>query len=118
MPAASSTTKKTTTTKKSAASKPRTTKKPVAKKSSATPSAQKAPVVKKTTKKSSEIQNLTVGELHTAIEEKKKELHTLKMKNALKSLQQPHLITGLKKEIARLSTLLTTKKYQHGSHRN
>ena len=41
--------------------------------------------------------------------ELRKDLHASKMKNALRSLSQTHTITKLKRDIARINTVLTSK---------
>lgn len=39
----------------------------------------------------------------------KKQLHELRMKNAIKSLKETHQISVLRKEIAKINTALTSK---------
>jgi ribosomal protein L29 len=47
----------------------------------------------------------------------KKELYTLKMKNAIKGLKETHKLWDLKIKIARINTVLTRKVQEaHGDH--
>ncbi len=59
--------------------------------------------------KVSEIRDLNEAEIKTKLFEKKKELSNLKLKLAMKSLEKPTLIPALKKDIARMLTVLKEK---------
>lgn len=55
------------------------------------------------------LHKLTVKDLVKKRTELRAELHTLKMKNAMRSLGQTHMIKTLRRNIARINTLLTHK---------
>jgi ribosomal protein L29 len=43
----------------------------------------------------------------------KKQLFEARMKNAIKALKETHIVSVLRKNIARINTALTTKNTQH-----
>ena len=57
----------------------------------------------------SSFEKLSADELKKQLNEFKLQLNKLRMKNALKQLKETHLIKVLRKNIARVSTLLTFK---------
>ena len=59
--------------------------------------------------KTSEIRNLSVEDINKKIVENKQELFELRMKQATGNLEKPHKINALRKEVARLKTVLTEK---------
>lgn len=60
-------------------------------------------------KKTNELRNLSVEELQTELLSLRKEQFTLRMKKASGSLEKPHLITMVRKSVAKVKTLLTEK---------
>ncbi len=59
--------------------------------------------------KAKEIRDLSAEEIKTKVGEKKKELNELKIKLEMKTLENPSVIPALKKDIARLLTVLKEK---------
>ncbi len=59
--------------------------------------------------KAKEIRDLSVEEMKNKVGEKKKELNNLKIKLEMKTLENPSVIPALKKDIARLLTVLKEK---------
>ena len=59
--------------------------------------------------KTSEIRNLSVEDINKKIVENRQELFELRMKQATGNLEKPHKINALRKEVARLKTVLTEK---------
>lgn len=59
--------------------------------------------------KTNEIRNMTTEEINKKIVEVKKELFDLRMKQATGSLDYPHKINVLRKDVARLKTILNEK---------
>ena len=59
--------------------------------------------------KAKEIRDLSAQEITVKVNEKKKELNDLKIKLEMKTLEKPSLIPALKKDIARLLTVLKEK---------
>ena len=59
--------------------------------------------------KTSDIRNMTVEEINKKIVEIKTELFELRMKQATGTLDKPHKINALRKDVARLKTILTEK---------
>ena len=59
--------------------------------------------------KTSDIRKMSVEEINTKIVELKHELFELRMKQATGNLEKPHKINALRKEVARLKTVLTEK---------
>jgi ribosomal protein L29 len=57
----------------------------------------------------SSFEKLSADELKKQLNEFKLQLNKLRMKNALRQLKETHLIKVLRKNIARVSTLLTFK---------
>ncbi|KTD61036.1 50S ribosomal protein L29 [Legionella shakespearei] len=60
-------------------------------------------------KKIDELRNLTVEELQTELLSLRKEQFNLRMKKASGSLDKTHLITLVRKSVARVKTMLTEK---------
>lgn len=60
-------------------------------------------------KKISELRNLTVEELQNELLSLRKEQFNLRMKKASGSLDKTHLITMVRKSVARVKTMLTEK---------
>jgi large subunit ribosomal protein L29 len=56
-----------------------------------------------------ELRNLTIEELQTELLSLRKEQFNLRMKKASGSLDKTHLITRVRKSVARVKTLLTEK---------
>ena len=59
--------------------------------------------------KTSEIRKMSVNDINNKINEIKNELFELRMKQATGSLDKPHKINTLRKDVARLKTVLTEK---------
>ena len=59
--------------------------------------------------KAKEIRDLSAEEIKNKVGEKKKELNDLKIKLEMKTLENPSVIPALKKDIARLLTVLKEK---------
>ncbi len=59
--------------------------------------------------KASELRELTPAELQTRLEELRKEQFGYRMQKATGELGQPHLATAVRKDIARIKTLLAEK---------
>ncbi len=59
--------------------------------------------------KAKEIRDLSAEEIKTKVGEKKTELNELKIKLEMKTLENPSVIPALKKDIARLLTVLKEK---------
>ena len=57
--------------------------------------------------KASEIRTMSVTDINNKIVETKKELFELRMKQATGSLDKPHMINKLRKDVARMKTVLT-----------
>lgn len=60
--------------------------------------------------KINEYKNMTVEQLQKELKELKKELFKLRFQNSLNGLDNPKKITLVKKEIARVNTVLTEKE--------
>ena len=60
-------------------------------------------------KKLDELRNLTADELQSELISLRKEQFNLRMKKASGSLDKTHLITMMRKSVARVKTLLTEK---------
>ena len=60
-------------------------------------------------KKMNELRNLTTEELQNELLSLRKEQFNLRMKKASGSLDKTHLITMVRKSVARVKTLLTEK---------
>ena len=59
--------------------------------------------------KASEIRNMTTEELEAKLKELKDELFRLRFQNAIRQLDNPHKISDVKKDIARVMTVLQEK---------
>jgi len=60
--------------------------------------------------KASEIRKMSVEDINKKIVEAKNELFELRMKQATGSLEKPHMINKLRKDVARMKTVLTEMK--------
>jgi len=59
--------------------------------------------------KTSDIRKMSVNDINSKIAEIKTELFELRMKQATGTLEKPHMINSLRKDVARLKTVLTEK---------
>ena len=59
--------------------------------------------------KASEIRNMTTAELEAKLKELKDELFRLRFQNAIRQLDNPHKIVDVKRDIARVMTVLNEK---------
>ncbi len=59
--------------------------------------------------KAAELKKLTPAELETKLQELKKELFNLRFQHAINQLENPHQITEVKHDIARVMTVLNEK---------
>ena len=59
--------------------------------------------------KASELRDLTPGELQVRLEELRKEQFGFRMQKATGQLGQPHLAVAVRKDIARIKTVLAEK---------
>ena len=59
--------------------------------------------------KTSEIRKMNKDEINSKIVELKKELFDLRMKQAVGNLDKPYKINALRKDVARLKTILAEK---------
>ena len=59
--------------------------------------------------KASELRNKTSEELEAMLKDLKTELFTLRFQNAINQLENPHKITEVKHDIARVMTVLREK---------
>ena len=60
--------------------------------------------------KMAEIKNMTVEELNAKLVELKKELFNLRFQHAVNQLENPHKMTEVKHDIARVMTALNEKR--------
>ncbi|MBQ5331356.1 MAG: 50S ribosomal protein L29 [Oscillospiraceae bacterium] len=60
--------------------------------------------------KASEVRDLTVQELENKLVELKKELFALRFQHAINQLESPARLKAVKKDIARVLTVLSQKK--------
>lgn len=60
--------------------------------------------------KMSDIQTMEASGIDARISELRRELFDLRLQKHTTSLEKPHLITGIKKDIARCLTVLNAKK--------
>ena len=60
--------------------------------------------------KAHEIRTLNTDELNAKLKELKSELFNLRFQHAINQLENPHRITDVKKDIARVMTILHEKK--------
>jgi large subunit ribosomal protein L29 len=66
--------------------------------------------------KAEEIREWENGEIHTRLEELKQELFRLRFKSATQQLENPRLINNIRRDIARLNTILRERELaQQGS---
>jgi len=63
--------------------------------------------------KTAELRNMTVAELEAKAAELKKNLFTLRMQHATNQLENPIQIAIVKKEIARVKTIIREKQAQN-----
>ena len=63
--------------------------------------------------KTSEIRKMSVNDINSKIAEIKTELFELRMKQATGTLEKPHMINALRKDVARLKTVLTEKSNEN-----
>ena len=66
--------------------------------------------------KASEIRELSVTELNEKLVELKEELFNLRFQNAINQLENPMRIKAVKKDIARVNTVLTAKSLEDGEN--
>ena len=59
--------------------------------------------------KISEIREMSTEDINKKIVELKNELFEMRMKQATGSIEKPHMINKLRKDVARLKTVLTEK---------
>ncbi len=59
--------------------------------------------------KATELRNLSVEELEAKVAELKKELFNLRFQSAVNQLENPHRITEVKRDIARVLTVIREK---------
>ena len=59
--------------------------------------------------KVTELRNLSAEELENKLGELKEELFNLRFQHAINQLENPHMIADVKKDIARVKTLLIEK---------
>ena len=59
--------------------------------------------------KISEIREMSIEDINKKIVELKNELFEMRMKQATGRLEKPHMINKLRKDVARLKTVLTEK---------
>ncbi len=60
--------------------------------------------------KAKEVREMTPDELNTKLKELKNELFRLRFQHAINQLDNPHVIADVKKDIARVMTVLQEKK--------
>ena len=59
--------------------------------------------------KTAEIRNLSIQELENKLKELKEELFNLRFQHTINQLENPHKIADVKKDIARVKTVLNEK---------
>ena len=59
--------------------------------------------------KAAELKNMTAEELNAKLKELKGELFNLRFQHAINQLENPHKIADVKKDIARMMTVLNQK---------
>ena len=64
--------------------------------------------------KASELRNMTAEELNKKLKELKEELFNLRFQHAINQLDNPHKIEDVKKDIARVMTVLQQKNASGG----
>ena len=68
--------------------------------------------------KISEIEKLSNEEIETKVRDSKKELLNLRVKNATGSLEKPSKIKELRKDVARMLTVLNNRKKENSTGGN
>ena len=63
----------------------------------------------KSTKFTEELRNMNAEELNAKLKELKEELFTLRFQHAINQLENPHKIADVKRDIARVMTILQEK---------
>ncbi|MGN0556745.1 MAG: 50S ribosomal protein L29 [Acutalibacteraceae bacterium] len=63
--------------------------------------------------KATELRDLTVKELNDKLLDSKKELFNLRFQHAINQLENPMRIKAVKKDIARINTILTEKSLEN-----
>jgi large subunit ribosomal protein L29 len=66
--------------------------------------------------KAKELRELSLDELNKKLKELKEELFTLRMDKALHRLNQPHRFKQVKREIARVLTVMNEKRGGHNGN--
>ena len=59
--------------------------------------------------KTNELRNMSAAELTTKLKELKAELFNLRFQHAINQLENPHKIADVKKDIARVKTIINEK---------
>ena len=67
--------------------------------------------------KINELRKLSTEELNTKISEYKRELLDLRLKNATGALDKPSKINELKKEVARMKTIINERNLEAGGNK-
>ena len=67
--------------------------------------------------KINELRKLSTEELNTKISESKRELLDLRLKNATGALDKPSKINELKKEVARMKTIINDRNLEAGGNK-
>ena len=67
--------------------------------------------------KINELRKLSTEELNTKISESKRELLYLRLKNATGALDKPSKINELKKEVARMKTIINERNLEAGGNK-
>lgn len=67
--------------------------------------------------KINELRKLSTEELNTKISESKRELLDLRLKNATGALDKPSKINELKKEVARMKTIINERNLEAGGNK-
>ena len=67
--------------------------------------------------KINELRKLSTEELNTKISEAKRELLDLRLKNATGALDKPSKINELKKEVARMKTIINERNLEAGGNK-
>ena len=68
--------------------------------------------------KASDLREMSVDELQSQLEELYKDQFNHRMQNATGQLGQVHLVGQVKKDIARVKTILTEKKHEDSSEKH
>ncbi len=67
--------------------------------------------------KAYELRELSDGELKAKLKELKEELFTLRMEKAMAKLAQPHRFKEIKRNIARINTILRERRMQNADQK-